>query len=74
VNTRHLNRYSTHKSGEIEYVDSGHQVISLTEDLERGGILDPSLLEVVVENTLTISVSDTGAEYVDTEEWLSCSG
>lgn len=42
--------------GEIGYVDSGHKIVTLADDGETCRLLEPCLLEVTVEDGLTLSV------------------
>ena len=66
-----LNYYSSDKSSQIDDMDSWHEVLSLSDEWKLVGVLDPRLLEVIVEDALSISVSYTRAEDVDSELWLS---
>jgi len=48
-------------------VDCWDQIITFANNGESLWVLDPGLLEVVVEDALTITVTDTSTHYVNSE-------
>ena len=71
---RVLNDDATDKVGEIVHVDSRDEVFALANDRKSLRVLDPRLLEVVIERSLSITVADTSAEYVHAELRLCVDG
>ena len=71
---RVLNNDATDKVGEIVHVDGRDEVLALANDRKSLRVLDPRLLEVVIERSLSITVADTSAEYVHAELGLCVDG
>lgn len=69
-----LNNNSAHKCRQVNNVDGGDKILALSDDGEGFGVLDPRLLEVIVEDTLSITVTDTSAHHVDSEQGLRGGG
>ena len=61
---------STHKLRQINNMNSWQQVISLPNNGQSGWVLNPSLLEVVIEDILAITIAQAGAEHMHSQERL----
>jgi hypothetical protein len=61
---------STHKLRQINNMNSWQQVISLPNNRQSGWVLNPSLLEVVIEDILAITIAQAGAEHMHSQERL----
>jgi hypothetical protein len=66
--------YSFHKSREIDHVNGWDSVLSFSNERELLRSLEPSSLEVIVENSLSISIENTSAEDVGLEFWFCFGG
>lgn len=53
-----LNDYSADQTGKVTYVNSRHEVLAIADNWKALRILDPSLLEMVVESALAITIPD----------------
>jgi hypothetical protein len=53
---------SAHERCQVNHVNGGHKVFTFANNLEGGWVLNPCLLEVVVEDILAVTVSDTCTE------------
>jgi len=62
---------ATNKSSQINNVNGGDQVVTFTKNRQLNGTLNPCLLEVIVKDTLSVTISDTSAEHVNFEHGLS---
>ncbi len=61
---------STHELRQINNMNSWQQVISLPNNGQSGWVLNPSLLEVVIEDILAITIAQAGAEHMHSQERL----
>jgi hypothetical protein len=57
-------------SSQIDDVDSWDLVLSFSDVGQVGWLLEPSVLEVVVENSLSFTIKDTSRDNVSLEIWL----
>ena len=57
-------------TGEVDYVNSGHSVATVANHGQFLGVLNPRLLEVIIEGALTIAVSDTTAHDMNFQKRL----
>ena len=62
---RIVNHDTTDKAGQVDNVDGWHEILTFSNVGKIGWVLDPCLLEVVVEDALSVSVPDSRAEHVD---------
>jgi len=66
-----LNYYSTHEFSQVNNVNGRDHVVTLANDGQSSGALNPSLLEVVVQDHFTVTIADTSAEDMNSKQRLS---
>ena len=54
-----LNHHTSHQSSQVNHMDGWNEILTLANHWESFWVLDPSLLEMVIEDSLSISISDS---------------
>ena len=55
---------------QVNHMNRWHEIFAFSDVRQGLWVLDPCLLEMVVENTLAITVPNTGAKHMHSELWL----
>jgi len=79
---RHLSHYrlrglqhdASDEAGQIQHVDSGNSVATVTDARKSVRSLEPGLLEVLIEDALSVTVSDSGTQHVHLQLRLGVDG
>jgi hypothetical protein len=58
---------STHELRQINNVNRWQQVIALTDNFEGRWVLNPSLLEMIIENIFAVTITQAGTEHMHSQ-------